>query len=127
MYLHFLIIFLDRIVIFQDTWLKNQTKILFTPAWDFGVDAQVHAQGALTRNIENGYTLVRNARFGLLTVTSPSGEVLGEASGSQKGASILLVKNVPVAVQTSFYSQHPDRFIGLLGVLDILLILLVLA
>jgi apolipoprotein N-acyltransferase len=40
------------------------TNVLFVPAWDFEVDATVHAFGAITRGIENGYTIVRSARNG---------------------------------------------------------------
>jgi apolipoprotein N-acyltransferase len=95
---------------------QNRTKILLVPAWDFDLDAEVHIQGALVRGIENGYTLVRNARNGFMTVTTETGELLGKNSsiGIIPEPAVLLI-NTPVSTKISFYSQHHYWFVWLLA------------
>ncbi len=98
---------------------KERVGLLFVPAWDFFVDAYFHAQGAFMRGIENGYSLVRSARAGLLTVTSPTGQMLGETPALGTPPSILLA-NAPVALETSFYAKCPWLFIAVVGALFVL-------
>lgn len=100
----------------------DNTDILFVPAWDFDVDAYVHNQGAFVRGIENGISLVRAARSGLLSVTLASGEILGVESNINKKPTTLLV-NVPISTHTSFYSRHPYWFVGLLWIAFIVLMI----
>ncbi|MBA2649586.1 MAG: hypothetical protein H0U75_08355 [Legionella sp.] len=99
---------------------QANTNILFVPAWDFEVDATVHAAGAITRGIENGYTIVRTARSGYLSVTSPTGEPISEILTAKKMNNILTVK-VPIWQNSSVYTKHQDWFIYIL--LFILLLL----
>jgi apolipoprotein N-acyltransferase len=54
-------------------------EVVFAPAWDFGVDAWLHARMAMLRGVENGYAVVRSAREGALTVSDAYGRVLAEA------------------------------------------------
>ncbi len=95
---------------------EKNTGILFVPAWDFIIDAYYHAQGAFMRGIENGYTIVRSARDGLLTVTSPTGKILAEAPAFHTPSAILSAA-APIALHTSVYARHPSVFIAILGVL----------
>ncbi len=95
----------------------EQSGILFVPAEDFNIDAFVHNQDAFIHGIENGYTVVRNARSGLLSVTSASGEILGQALNITAGQSSTLLVNAPISTKNSFYSRHPYGFIGLLSFL----------
>ncbi|MCW5589630.1 MAG: hypothetical protein KIT27_08225 [Legionellales bacterium] len=102
---------------------KLNTNMLFVPAWDFDVDAYVHATGAYTRAIENGYTLIRAARNGFLSAVSPTGEILGSLLAITPGNFKLLV-HVPVWKGNSFYATHGDWFIvGLWGELFILFLI----
>lgn len=52
---------------------------MLVPAWDFGDDAWFHSRIAMLRGVENGTTIVRSAREGLLTVSDYAGRVLEEA------------------------------------------------
>ena len=93
--------------------------LLFVPAWDFEVDAYYHAQGAFMRGIENGYSIVRSSRFGLLTVTSPTGQMVAETPAVDIPSAILMA-TTPVALETSFYAKYPWLFITLVGALFVL-------
>ncbi|MDF2691160.1 MAG: hypothetical protein K0S29_1015 [Gammaproteobacteria bacterium] len=91
---------------------QDSTNILFAPAWDFEVDAQVHTAGAFTRGIENGYTVVRAARAGYLSITSPTGKVIAESLVA-KGNN-MLIADAPIWQNSSFYAQHGYWFVWVL-------------
>ncbi len=58
--------------------------VMLVPAWDFSVDAWLHSRMAILRGVENGYSIVRSARNGALTVSDAYGYVSAEAqSGPQ--------------------------------------------
>lgn len=58
--------------------------VMIVPAWDFDVDAWFHSRMAVLRGVENGYSIVRSARNGLLTVSDGYGRVTSQApSGPQ--------------------------------------------
>lgn len=46
---------------------------MLLPAWDFDVDAWQHSRVAVMRGIENGFSTVRPAANGNLTVSDPNG------------------------------------------------------
>lgn len=92
---------------------KFDTRILFVPAWDFDVDQDVNIQGALTRSIENGFTLVRAARAGLLSVSTRTGQMVGMTSDVDKKETTLLV-DTPLSPSNTFYARHNNEFIWLL-------------
>lgn len=86
------------------------TTTMLVPALDFREDGWLHSRMALVRGIENGMTVVRAAGLGRLTVTGPTGEVLGEVTA---GDDDLLVTAVPAARRT-VYSWAGDWFLVLL-------------
>lgn len=99
------------------------TKILFVPAWDFDIDAWAHAVGAIMRGVENGYTVVRSARNGYLSVSSPSGEILAlNTSFTDQQTSLFF--NVPTVSQASWYAQYPYWFAKTLIALFVLLVIM---
>lgn len=100
---------------------QRDTNILFVPAWDFEVDARVHAAGAITRGIENGYTIVRSARGGYLSITSPTGHVIAEALAIEKNGNVLIGEAFSWQ-NSSFYAKHKYSFICVLMVLMLFLI-----
>jgi apolipoprotein N-acyltransferase len=83
--------------------------LLLVPAWDFGADAWLHSRMAILRGVEYGYTIVRSAEQGRLTVIDDRGRVLAEsASGSAPFAT--LVAEAPVRHDTTLYGQIGDVF-----------------
>jgi apolipoprotein N-acyltransferase len=47
--------------------------LILVPAWDFGVDAKMVYQITMLRGIENGFSIIRNAREGWLSVSDAYG------------------------------------------------------
>ena len=61
-------------------------SMLLVPAWDFTVDADLHAQMAIMRGIENGFTVVRAATRGNVSVSDPFGRSVSKATNEQSPA-----------------------------------------
>jgi apolipoprotein N-acyltransferase len=61
---------------------ENKVAVLFIPAWDFIVDDWLHARMAILRGVENGFSEVRAARTGRLTISDLYGHVTAEASSA---------------------------------------------
>jgi apolipoprotein N-acyltransferase len=64
--------------------------LLLAPAWDFHVDAFWHGHIAVMRAVEDGFSLVRSARGGFMTVADDRGRIVAEnASDSAPFATLL--------------------------------------
>ena len=48
---------------------RENVELLFVPAWDFVQDNSLHSRMAIVRGVENGFSEVRAARQGRLTIT----------------------------------------------------------
>ena len=88
---------------------KEKVDFLCIPAWDFVVDDWLHSRMAILRGVENGFSEVRTARLGRLTITDPFGRVIAEANSS-KGKTTVLIGQVPMMRTDTFYARHPDWF-----------------
>lgn len=84
-------------------------KIFFTPAWDFDQDDWLHSRMAILRGVENGYTVVRNARRGRLTISDDRGKVWFESSSSNNKP-VSLTGLTPYSHTRTFYSHTGDWF-----------------
>jgi apolipoprotein N-acyltransferase len=103
---------------FQDYIIKygkNQTDILFIPAWDFVVDDWLHSRMAVLRGVENGFSEVRAARQGRLTISDCFGRVRYETTCAQ-GQSASLIGDVPLQKRNTFYSRSGEWF----GILNLI-------
>jgi len=98
----------------------SQARILFGPAWDFHRDGWWHSRIAMTRGIENGYSLVRNARQGRLTLSDDKGRILAEAN-SEKGDDCILLGKIQPAASDTLYHRWGDWF----GWLNLLIALII--
>lgn len=65
-------------------------ELLFVPAWDFTVDGEFHMRMALLRGVENGFSIVRCAQQGLLTVSDYRGQIIAKQSTSGSPEVLLL-------------------------------------
>jgi len=75
----------------------RHAAVMLVPAWDFDyLDGWLAARTTVLRGVENGYTIVRASREGLLTASDPYGRILAEVSSSAMPGRSLLV-NVTVA------------------------------
>ncbi len=109
------------------TWLRKYSDedLLFVPAWDFVIDGWQHDRMAVIRGVENGFTLVRAARQGRLTVSDYKGNILAEAN-CESGTSTSLLVHVPVYHISTIYSQWGD-WLGMLCVITIVALSLIRA
>ncbi len=83
--------------------------LLLVPAWDFTIDGWLHGRMAVMRGVESGFTIVRAAKQGLLTVSDDRGRVLSEADDSTvKFSSLFTV--APVAHDDTLYLKLGDWF-----------------
>jgi apolipoprotein N-acyltransferase len=92
------------------TYGKDKVGLLLVPAWDFDVDRWWHGHMALMRGVEYGYSIVRSAKFGLLTVSDDRGRVLAEASTTPQAPFASLLATVPVQHDRTLYQVLGDWF-----------------
>jgi len=88
---------------------QQGTALLLVPAWDFDSDGWLHGRMAILRGVENGFSIVRAPRHGILTITDDRGRVLGErATNSAPFAT--LVAAIAVTHHSTLYSKSGDWF-----------------
>lgn len=88
---------------------RNGTDILLAPANDWEAVSTTHAHMAVFRAIENGVSLVRQAKNGLSIATDPYGRTLSKMdhfTASER----LMVAQVPTTGITTVYSVIGDLF-----------------
>jgi apolipoprotein N-acyltransferase len=90
-------------------YARGGVGVMLVPAWDFGADARLHARMAVMRGIEGGFSIVRAAQEGLLTVSDSRGRILAEAS-SASAPEVLLVAEVAPGSGRTIYSAAGDWF-----------------
>lgn len=102
---------------------RRGAQVMLVPAWDFRDDERLAERMTRMRGVESGFSVVRNARDGLLSVSDPFGRLLAQSSSRSLPGETLLVKvSLPVQVRT-FYARSGD-VLGWLGVAAALLMLL---
>ena len=83
--------------------------VLYIPAWDFGADDWLHSRMAVLRGVENGFSEVRTARQGRLTISDCYGRVSSEAN-SVNGAEATLTGNISLQKLDTTYTHFGDWF-----------------
>ena len=85
------------------------TGLMMVPAWDFGKDARLHAQMAWLRGVEGGYSVVRCAEEGLLSVTDSKGipVAITESRGESE---VLLAASVRLGPGNTIYARTGEIF-----------------
>ncbi len=83
--------------------------LLLVPAWDFTLDGWLHGRMAMMRGVESGFTIVRAAKQGVLSVSDDRGRVLAEQDAATvRFAS--LVAMAPVRHDDTLYARWGDWF-----------------
>jgi apolipoprotein N-acyltransferase len=80
------------------------------PAWDFDVDRWSHGHMAIMRGVEYGYSIVRSAKVGFLTVSDDRGRLLAEASTARGTVFTTLLAMVPVRHDSTLYQTFGNWF-----------------
>jgi apolipoprotein N-acyltransferase len=88
---------------------KQTPAILWVPAWDFVADGFMHSRMAIMRSVEGGFSLVRNARQGRLTISDWRGKVLYEAN-SENGSYTVLTGKISIEPHPTLYDRAGDWF-----------------
>jgi len=94
---------------------RSSVSFLCIPAWDFVKDDWLHSRMAVLRSVENGFSEVRTARQGRLTINDCYGRVTYEANSS-KGGKISLLGNVSLEKRDTIYTRFGDWF----GILNLI-------
>ncbi len=87
----------------------DSISFLTIPAWDFVKDDWLHSRMAILRGVENGFSEVRAARLGRLTISDCFGRV-GYEANSSKGSLATLRGEVSLQNRTTLYSHFPNWF-----------------
>ena len=91
---------------------KEQVGLVLVPAWDQGirVDAAWHGHLSVMRAVEDGFTMVRDAKNGLLTASDDRGRILAEQPTRSDGALASMLATVPVRHDPTLYQKWGDWF-----------------
>jgi apolipoprotein N-acyltransferase len=87
----------------------DRDQLVLAPAWDFGVDAWLHGRMAVLDGVEGGFTLVRSARRGVMSVSDRYGRVLAEAPSGADAPLLTTSAPIPSAGPT-LYARIGDLF-----------------
>ena len=90
-------------------YADRKVGIMLVPAWDFVRDGWLHARMALVRGVEGGFSVVRAAQQGRLTVSDPYGRVVAEQR-SDASPAVLLAGDVQTVHVTTIYDRIGDWF-----------------
>jgi len=93
-------------------YAHQQVGLMLVPAWDQGldVDADWHGHLALMRSVEDGFTMVRDAKVGLLTASDDRGRILAEKPTRSDGTLVTMLVTVPVRYDSTLYQAWGDWF-----------------
>jgi apolipoprotein N-acyltransferase len=84
-------------------------RAMLIPAWDFDVDAIYHSRMAVLRGVEQGFSVIRAANQGVLTVSDPYGRIVAEA-GSAQAPVMTLSAQAPLGGLRTLYGGIGDAF-----------------
>ena len=88
---------------------KADVGLMLVPAWDFNRDRVWHGHIAVMRGVENGFSMVRAAKNGFLTVSDDRGRLLAEGRSDSAPFATLLAA-VPAAHSATLYLLLGDWF-----------------
>ena len=88
---------------------KAGVGLLLAPAWDFNMDRWWHGHIAVMRGVEDGFSVVRAAKNGYLTVADNRGRIRAEVR-SDSAPFATLVAEVPVVHDATLYLILGDWF-----------------
>ena len=95
---------------FGRRYARRGVDLMFVPANDFVVDRWMAARMTTLRGVEGGYSVIRTARQGLLSVSDQYGRILAEsASGPQTRTMVASIPSLRRSVPT-LYARIGDLF-----------------
>ena len=88
---------------------RKGAGLMLVPGWDFNLDRWWHGHIAVMRGVEDGFSVVRAAKNGYLTVSDDRGRILAETR-SDSAAFATLLAAVPVTHDGTVYLFLGDWF-----------------
>jgi apolipoprotein N-acyltransferase len=88
---------------------RKGVGLMLVPGWDFNMDRWWHGHIAVMRGVEDGFSVVRAAKNGYLTVSDDRGRILAETR-SDSAAFVTLLSAVPAAHNRTVYLFLGDWF-----------------
>jgi apolipoprotein N-acyltransferase len=85
------------------------TGILLVPAWDFDSDGWLHGRMAILRGVEDGFSIARAPRHGILSISDDRGHILAERSTNSQPF-VTLLAQMPVQHDSTLYSRWGNWF-----------------
>jgi apolipoprotein N-acyltransferase len=83
--------------------------LLLVPAWDFVADGWLHGRMAIMRGVEDGFSIARAPKQGVLTLSDDRGRVIAQKdTGTAPFATLL--GSIPVHHDATFYARFGDWF-----------------
>jgi apolipoprotein N-acyltransferase len=82
---------------------------MLIPAWDFDVDGIYHSRMAVLRGVEQGFSVIRSANQGVLTVSDPYGRIVAEVGSAQAPVTTLSAQ-APLGGLRTLYGGIGDAF-----------------
>jgi apolipoprotein N-acyltransferase len=89
---------------------RQNVGLMLAPAWDFNLDRGWHGHIAVMRAVEGGFSLVRAAKDGYLTVSDNRGRVLAETRSDAAKPFATLLASVPAVHSATVYLLLGDWF-----------------
>lgn len=90
---------------------ERHASVMLVPAWDFAyLDDWLEARTTVFRGVENGYTIIRASREGLLTVSDPYGRVVGERRSSVMPGVTLIARAKVAGPVPTLYTRIGNLF-----------------
>ncbi len=91
---------------------RKGVTFLCIPAWDFSVDGWLHSRMAILRGVENGFSEVRAARTGRLTISDAYARITAEANSEEGKATELYGFINSNRIETP-YSKSDKEWLGI--------------
>jgi apolipoprotein N-acyltransferase len=112
---------------FGRRYARRGVDLMIVPANDFVIDRWMAARMTMLRGVEGGYSVVRTARQGMLSVSDPYGRMLAEvASGPQTTTMLAPIPTVGLSGPT-LYARTGDLFGWLCAAITLVAVLLLRA
>lgn len=88
---------------------RKGVRLMLVPAEDFNYDGWTHGRIAIMRSIENGFSMARAARNGLLTINDAYGRIIARADSGRDDI-VSLIADVTLGRGNTLYTRIGDVF-----------------
>jgi apolipoprotein N-acyltransferase len=112
---------------FGRRYARRGVDLMIVPANDFVVDRWMAARMTMLRGVEGGYSVVRTARQGMLSVSDPYGRMLAEALSGPRTTTMLAPIPTMNLSEPTVYARIGDLFGWLCAAITLVAVLLLRA